>query len=94
MHTPCGDIDLGEGRDTQKARFSLVFKRRLRGLLSRQGCAAEGFGIVWEQTLEEVPLDAPDQGEVYWELIGWAKAESYSQSVRAAWPQPRRSMAA
>lgn len=40
----------------------------------RHDCAAEGFGLAWEQTLDEVPLDDAAQAEVYWELIRWARS--------------------
>ena len=79
MHAPCGDIELGASRYELKTRFSSVFKQKLRQLLCHQGSAAVEFGIVWQQTLDHVPLDELDQAGVYRELIEWTKAASYSQ---------------
>jgi hypothetical protein len=83
MHAPCGDIELGPSRYELKTRFSSVFKQKLRQLLSHHGSAAVEFGIVWQQSLDQVPLDELDQAEVYWELIDWTKAASYSQRSSA-----------
>jgi hypothetical protein len=46
----------------------------LRAYLARHNSVAEGFGRVWEQTLEEVALEEPDQAQIYWELIQWARS--------------------
>ena len=56
-------------------RFTLRFQRQLAEYQSRKGSAAEGFGLVWEQTLQEVPLDEETQCELYRELIDWAMSD-------------------
>ncbi|MEW6157098.1 MAG: hypothetical protein AB1813_06670 [Verrucomicrobiota bacterium] len=33
----------------------------------------ESFGLVWEETLEEVTLSDHEQSEAYPQLIAWAK---------------------
>jgi hypothetical protein len=53
--------------------FRLRFQRRLADYHLRQGSAAEGFGVVWEKTLEEVPVDDAAQGRLYRQLIDWAR---------------------
>lgn len=55
--------------------FRLHFQRHLINYLLRDGSLAEGFGIVWERTLADVPLDEEKQGDVYRELISWAKSD-------------------
>jgi len=52
--------------------FCSRFKRRMRELLARHQPAAEAFGPVWEETLDEVSLNDAEQAQVYWELIAWA----------------------
>jgi hypothetical protein len=81
MHTPSLDIGMADLRTQSRTRFCWVFKRKFRQLLFQHGSAAEGFGAVWQETLDQVPLQEHDQCEVYWELIGWAKAASYSPCV-------------
>ncbi len=70
MSRHCG----GNGCKSQE-RFRLRFRRRLTDYLFQQGSAAEGFGVVWEKTLAEVPLDDETQAQLYRELIAWAKSD-------------------
>jgi len=70
------------GCNSQQA-FCLRFKRRIRELLALGHSAAESFGIVWERTLDALPLDDDGQAEIYWELIEWAGAEQLSTGARA-----------
>ena len=58
-----------------QALFRLHFQRRLAEFSTFHGSAAEGFGIVWEETLEKVPLEESVQGRVYRELIAWARCD-------------------
>ena len=51
---------------------------------------AEGFGVIWEKTLDEVPVDDDAQGELYRELIDWARSDRLftgrgSAQVLEAW---------
>jgi len=34
---------------------------------------AESFGMIFEETLAEVPLDPDEEGELYSELLDWAR---------------------
>src|SRR5262245_34903409 len=55
--------------------FRLRFQGRLTEYRSQHGSAAKGFGLVWEKTLEEVPVDDVAQGQLYRGLIKWAKRQ-------------------
>jgi hypothetical protein len=54
-------------------QFLRRFQRNLLEHVARHGSISESFGAVWEKTLEAVPLDERGQGQLYRELIGWAK---------------------
>jgi hypothetical protein len=56
-------------------QFTLRFKSRLRQLLQTYNSAAEAFGPAWEATAAEVSLSDRKQGEVYRQLIDWAKGD-------------------
>jgi hypothetical protein len=62
------------GASECRERFRLKFQQGLREFLARNGSAAEGFGLVWEQTSEHVPLKEEEQAGLYWELIQWARS--------------------
>jgi hypothetical protein len=73
-------------------RFRLCFQKRLRDYFFLQRSAAEGFGLAWEKTLEEVPLSDADQAEVYWQLIDWARSDfsftgPQERALLQAWKQ-------
>jgi hypothetical protein len=71
-----------------KQLFRLRFQRSLTDFLVRNGSVAEGFGIVWEKTLEGVPLDDKAQGEAYRDLLSWAKSdELFTNQLLAAWKE-------
>jgi hypothetical protein len=65
-------------------RFRLRFQRRLTEYQLRHGSAAEGFGAIWEKTLEELPIDDEAQGELYRELISWARSDELFTSHASA----------
>ena len=56
-------------------RFRLRFKRQLADFQLRHGSTAEGFGVMWEKTLDELPVDDDAQGQLYRELINWAMSD-------------------
>ena len=71
-------------------RFRLCFKKTLQEYLARDGSTAKGFGIAWEKTSEQVPLDETVQGALYRELLGWASDEELftgpkQREVLGAW---------
>ena len=59
------------------------FQQRLTDYLLCKGLAAQGFGVMWEKTLEENPVDDDAQGDLYRELINWAKSAELFASSRA-----------
>ncbi len=46
------------------------------------GSAAEGFGLMWERTLDEVPLDDIQQARAYHQLLAWAKSDELFTPAR------------
>ena len=56
-----------------KELFRERFQHSLRACLRRGFCVEESFGMIWIETWEEVPLNDEEQGELYGELISWAK---------------------
>lgn len=48
---------------------------------------AECFGVIWLETLEEIPLSEEEQSELYEELILWAKHRLFPQVIHAHSPQ-------
>jgi hypothetical protein len=69
-------------------RFRLRFQQRLTDYLLRNGSVAKGFGVMWEKTLEETPMDDDAQGDLYRELITWAKSDEVFASSRAIHHNP------
>ena len=64
---------------SQKEQFRLKFQRSLRGCVRRGFSVEESFGMIWEETWEEVELSDSEQCELYEELIHWAKKEALSR---------------
>jgi hypothetical protein len=65
---------LPQGRaGSAKELFRERFQRSLRSCLRRGFCLEESFGMIWVETWEEIPLTDREQGELYDELINWAK---------------------
>jgi hypothetical protein len=56
-----------------KQQFRERFQRSLRSCLRRGFCIEESFGMIWMETWEEVPISEEEQGQLYEELIQWAK---------------------
>jgi hypothetical protein len=73
MNKHCGQAESIEHVYADTERFRREFQRSLRQYLARHGSVAEGFGLVWEFTLRDVPLEDSQQGQIYWELIQWAR---------------------
>ena len=68
-------------RNSQE-QFRLRFEQRLRALLASHSSTAEGFGLAWGATLEEVPLAEENQAAVYWQLIRWAANDELFTATR------------
>jgi len=58
---------------SEKELFRVRFQRALRSCVRRRFSVAECFGVVWLETLEEIPLTDQEQSELYEQLIDWAK---------------------
>ena len=59
----------------QKEQFRLRFQRSLRACVRRGFSIEESFGMIWEETWDEISLTEREQSELYEELINWAKNE-------------------
>jgi hypothetical protein len=53
--------------------FRLRFRCALAQCVQRGFQVEECFGMIWEETLEEVELTCREQNELYPELIEWAR---------------------
>jgi hypothetical protein len=60
---------------SRKEQFRQKFQRSLRCCVRRGFSLEESFGMIWEETWEEVALTEREQAELYEELIAWAKNE-------------------
>ncbi len=73
MKTSCYEYGWSESRCKSQERFRLEFQRGLARYWAGHRSIAVGFGIVWEKTLEQVPLDDDLQATAYRELVHWAR---------------------
>jgi hypothetical protein len=62
-----------------KEQFRLKFQRSLRACIRRGFSIEESFGMIWEETWEEITLSEAEQCQLYEELIAWAKKEAFSR---------------
>ena len=60
---------------SRKEQFRQRFHRCLRACVRRGFSIEESFGMIWEETWEEIALTEAEQAELYEELINWAKRE-------------------
>ena len=60
-----------------KEQFRLRFQRSLGLCVAHGFCIEESFGMIFNETLDEVPLDNQEQAELYEELINWAKRATF-----------------
>lgn len=58
-----------------KALFRMRFQTLLKQYLNAGGSVARGFGVVWDNTLQHVPISDELQASAYQELLAWAKSE-------------------
>ena len=63
----------GNAPARNKESFRQCFQSSLASCLRRGFSVEECFGVVWEETLEEVELSEEEQGVLYEQLIRWAK---------------------
>ena len=55
-----------------KQKFRRYFQRSLRACLRRHFSLQEAFGVIFEETLQEVPLTAAEESELFEELLAQA----------------------
>jgi hypothetical protein len=53
--------------------FRAEFKRALASCVKNHFSVEESFGLIWEETLDEIKISEQAQGLLYDELISWAK---------------------
>ncbi len=51
--------------------------------MRRRFSVAECFGVIWEETQEEITLTDEEQSELYEELIDWAKRRLFREMIDA-----------
>ena len=56
-----------------REQFRVRFKHALSGCLHKGFLLEECFGVIWEETLEEISLSEKAQGTLYAELLEWVK---------------------
>jgi hypothetical protein len=69
-----------------KELFRARFQTALRQCVRRRFSVAECFGVIWEETLEDITLTEKEQSELYEELIDWAKRRLFHDFVEAPPP--------
>ena len=60
--------ELGAGE-----QFRHRFKQALSGCLQKGFLLEECFGLIWEETLDEISLSENEQRTLYEELLAWVK---------------------
>ena len=64
-----GFFQVSNAKDLFKERFRCSLAQCVRRGFHVEEC----FGLIWEETLEQVELSFRDQNELYPELIEWAR---------------------
>ena len=56
-----------------REQFRTTFKHALSGCLQKGFLLEECFGLIWEETLDEISLSEKEQRTLYEELLAWVK---------------------
>jgi len=56
-----------------REQFQTRFKQALSGCLHKGFLLEECFGLIWEETLDEISLSEKEQRTLYEELLAWVK---------------------
>jgi hypothetical protein len=56
-----------------REQFRTKFKQALAGCLHKGFLLEECFGLIWEETLDEISLSEKEQRPLYEELLAWVK---------------------
>lgn len=57
----------------EKQAFRMRFQHSLRRCVERGFSVEECFGIIWEETLEQIDLSDSDEHALFSEMIDWAR---------------------
>jgi hypothetical protein len=60
-----------------KQQFRQYFQRSLRACLRRHFSVEEAFGVIFAESLQEVPLTAAEESELFDELLNWARESQH-----------------
>lgn len=69
-----GNASNHDASETGKERFRVHFQRELNRCLRRRFSVEESFGVVFAETLQEVPLTPAEESELFTELLKWARS--------------------
>ena len=59
--------------DDSRHRFYAHFTKHLTACIKRRFSVAESFGVVFDETLQEIPLNENEQRAVYHQLLQWVR---------------------
>ena len=60
-----------------REQFRTRFQHALTGCLRKGFLLEESFGLIWEETLDEVALSENEQRALYEELLLWVKSHPH-----------------
>ena len=60
-------------------RFRLRFQKALHQCLQRRFSIEESFGMIFAETLCEVPLTPAEETEIFNELLAWARTSGLTR---------------
>jgi len=63
----------GALKPDSKQQFRLHFQRSLHACLRRRFTLEEAFGLIFAETLQEVPVTPAEETELFEELVAWAR---------------------
>ena len=87
-----GISKLENKRENSRHRFRAHFTRELAKCIGKRRPIAESFGLVFTETLDQIPVSEDEQGSLYQELLMWTKksAELFPAIHRSYSQQERR----
>ena len=59
--------------ENTRHRFRAHFTRELATCVRQRCSIAESFGVVFDETLDRIPLHEDEQSQLYRELLTWVK---------------------
>jgi hypothetical protein len=67
----CADDDARE--TPSKERFRARFQKALQVCLRRRFSLEESFGLIFAETLNEIPVSLEEETQLFAELLSWAR---------------------